>query len=87
MPTFEVMAEIDATGFFEDESVNWEWCVANATFVHKDACEFIVHAGAGVSSMVESIAASTRAFGCTGDFIAAYEQNAKAGAVRVLFFA
>lgn len=87
--TFEIMAEVDATGFFEDESVDWRWCVANATFVHKDACEFIVHAGAGSgdTSMGERVVASMRGFGCTEGFVAAYAESTKMGAVRVLFFA
>jgi hypothetical protein len=40
---FSVLAEVDASSLFDGESTNWKYCIARATFVHRDedACEFI----------------------------------------------
>lgn len=88
---FSVLADVDATDFFVDaegdESVNWDWCVANATFSHKDACEFVVHIGDAAASMEASVVESMKEAGCTEDFINAYQSAARAGAMRVLFHA
>ena len=87
--TFSVLAEVDASDFFAEESVNWKYCVEHATFVHKDddACEFILHIGGGPGSesYADDTIAEMKAYGCTSAFIDAYTEARDAGALRVLF--
>ena len=89
--TFSVLADVDASALFKDESVNWKYCVEHATFVHhdKDACEFILHIGdeLGSESHADEIIAQMKACGCTQPFIDAYTEARDAGALRVLFHA
>lgn len=84
-PHFTELAEIDATEFFEDESVNWQYCMCHATFSHKEACEFIIHSGD--AEFVNHRSEEMKEFGCTKDFIDAYRKAAKQGAIRILFYA
>ena len=30
---------------FGDENADWKWCMENATFSHREACEFILYIG------------------------------------------
>ena len=87
--TMSKLAEIDASDFFEDESVNWLWCTKFATFEHREACEFVVHIGNADDDLdyAKSKVEQMRSFGCTADFITAYQEAAAAGAVRVMFYA
>lgn len=89
---FEPLASVEASDLFEDESVDWEFCVERATFQHKspDACEFILHIGqdpADDDSYFRAKVEEMREFGCTEEFVAAYTAAKEAGAVRVLFWA
>ena len=81
---FEVMAEVEASEFFEDESVNWRYCKEQAAFSHRHACEFILHCGNDV--FTKRTVEDMKAFGCTTNFIDAYIAAAAAGATRVLFY-
>lgn len=88
--TFSKLAEIEWG--FEDFDVNWTWCVAHANFVHKEACEFIIHVGDdnvidGLNDYAKNTIAEMREENCTEEFIKAYEDAARAGAIRVLFWA
>ena len=88
--TFSVLAEVDASALFAGENINWKYCVARATFVHRDgdACEFILHIGDGPGSenCADFIIAQMKKYGCTPDFIAAYTEAGDAGALCVLFY-
>lgn len=84
LPHFTTMAEIEASAFFPDENVNWKYCVEHATFAHRDACEFIIHAGE--TDYVHNKAEQMKNFGCTPAFIDAYLLAAASGAIRVLFY-
>lgn len=88
---FSVCAEIEWP--FEDGDANWRYCVKNAAFAHKEACEFIVHVGERREAAQDELPDFARhciedmkKHGCTPEFIAAYEGAARAGAVRVLFW-
>ncbi len=75
---------------FEEGSVDWNWCVENATFVHREACEFILHVGptgddAGDSPYWQYYVGTMRVAGCTDAFIDAYIAAKDLGAERVLF--
>lgn len=90
----EPLASVEATELFEDENVDWQFCVDNATFHHKDdeVCEFILHIGQdpaddGPDSYFNLKVAEMREYGCTERFIAVYTAAREAGAVRVLFWA
>lgn len=87
--TMSQLAEIDASNFFEDESINWQWCTQFATFEHREACEFVVHIGNADDDLdyAKHKVEQMREFGCTADFIAAYREAVAGGAVRVLFYA
>ena len=69
---------------FYEEEPNWRWCVAHATFIHRDACEFVIHIGS--ESYWRQRANEMRAGGCTDGFVAAYLAAKDAGAVRVIFY-
>lgn len=86
-PTYSVMAEVEATDLFEDESINWQYCVKHASFTHNDAdvCEFIIHSGNG--EFVENVVKEMKDFGCTQSFIEAYKDAAQRGVIRVMFWA
>lgn len=87
------MVEIDATAFFANESVDWKYCHHHAPFVHKEACEFILHIGnrdeseSGDQAFYVLELERMREFGCSKAFMKAYKQAALLGAVRVLFYA
>lgn len=36
------VVEFDASDLFDDDS-NLSWCEANATFVHREACEYLLY--------------------------------------------
>lgn len=84
LPHFTTMAEVEASEFFPDENVNWNYCMTQATFSHRDACEFIIHCGD--PDFVKNRATHMRNFGCTPAFIDAYLLAAASGAIRVLFY-
>lgn len=89
--TFTVMVEIEAGDYFENDSINWQYCMQNATFQHRDddACEFILHVGSDHDtdgSYYENAIERMEAFGCTKDFVDAYRAAAEEGAIRVLFY-
>lgn len=84
LPHFTTMAEIDATEFFKDEGVNWQYCNEQATFSHKHSCEFIIHCGD--ADFARSKAKDMKDAGCTIAFIDSYLLAAASGAVRVLFY-
>ena len=72
---------------FDDQDPNWIWCVAHASFVHREACEYILYIGAqlGDDAYWKLEAEHMRRGGCTEDFIDAYLAAKDAGAVRVIF--
>lgn len=78
--------------FVDDDNPNWKWCMENATFVHKEACEFILHIGDALGQTPEDIpywlhySEDMRLGGCTEDFIAKYLEAKDNGAERVLFW-
>jgi hypothetical protein len=88
----EPTASIEASELFENDNINWQFCVERATFQHKDddACEFILHIGQDPlfgDSYFNLKVAEMREYGCTDEFVAAYIAACDAGAVRVLFWA
>lgn len=88
--TFTVTAEIDATELFENENVNWKFCIQEATFSHREACEFVLHYGEREDDdppYGERYAERMREAGCTDEFVQAFLDAGRAGAVRVLFYA
>ena len=84
LPHFTTMAEVEASEFFPDENVNWNYCMEHATFSHRDACEFIIHSGD--PEFVKHTATQMKNFGCTPAFRDAYLLAAASGAIRVLFY-
>jgi hypothetical protein len=87
------LAEVDASDLFKDEGADWRWCCDNATFTHKEACEFILHIGnptdilQGDDTIFEETCKSMKDSGCTQDLIDCYVSAKEAGATRVLFYA
>lgn len=69
---------------FDEEDPNWHWCLAHATFTHRDACEFVLHIGS--DSYWQRQADEMRSGGCTAEFVDAYLTAKNAGAVRVIFY-
>jgi len=69
---------------FDDEDPNWIWCMAHASFAHREACEFILYIGSDDHSSLH--VEHMRKGGCTDDFVAAYLAAKDAGAVRVIFY-
>lgn len=91
---FSSLAEVDASEFFmADDSHEWDWCFSNATFAHKEACEFVVHIGdpseilKGNDTLFEHNIESMKKYGCSQKFIDLYREAKEAGATRVLFYA
>lgn len=87
--SYTVMLEVDASEFFEDESIDWQYCVKHATFRHKDddVCEFVLHIGSDENGDHYKIVVDQMTeFGCTPGFIEVYKAAAQEGAVRVLFY-
>lgn len=87
--TFDVLAQIEASAYIGTENPTWDWCRMNATFTHRDACEFIIHID-GLVDNPESFTAMKIAEmlngGCSKSFVAAYAKAAEMGANRVLFY-
>lgn len=88
---FSVLAEIEWP--FEDGTPDHNYCLERATFIHGNACEFVIHAGAdrpvgpsGITEYAQHRIEEMARFGCSEAFIAAYRDAAKAGAIRILFF-
>jgi hypothetical protein len=83
----DITADIDWT--FEDGDANHEFCKKEATFTHKDACEFIVHIGHDINqedSHYNRVLASMKTAGCSEAFMDAYREAGELGAVRALFY-
>lgn len=84
-----VLVEIEWEFPDGDDDINWKFLNQEANFSHRDACEFILHIGAGEakqdaywSNMVHRM----KEFGCTDDFIDAYIAAKNTGAMRVMFW-
>lgn len=74
---------------FEYEGPDWTFCLGEATFIHKEACEFILHIGqdeSGSPAYWRGYVERMQAGGCTEAFVAAYLAAKDAGAIRVLFY-
>jgi len=82
---FIIAAEVDATEMFGDESVDWQYCMAHATFSHTNACEFMFHCAE--QAYAESKQRDMKAAGCSAEFMAAYREAAESGATWVIFYA
>lgn len=80
------MVEIESSTLFRGENINWQYCKEHATFAHKEACEFIIHIGDDYDDWNRKIE-EMKDYGCTTEFVRAYEDAARMGAVRVLFYA
>jgi hypothetical protein len=83
---FSVLAEIDVPELFENESVNWRWCVQHANYQHRFACEFIIYIGPASEDYADNVMADMKSYGCTSAFVEAYEGARESGALRVLFY-
>ena len=79
--TFSVLAEIEASDFFDDENMNRKYCKEHS--VSDGTSEFILHSYSGIMVHVSE---EMRAYGCTNSFIEAYLQAAAMGVERVLFY-
>ena len=79
------MVEVEASSLFENENVNWRFCKEHATFVHKDACEFILHIGTDEDYSDQKIK-QMQEYGCTVEFLRCYEDAVAMGAMRILFY-
>ena len=40
-----IMLDVDATDLFANESPDWNYCIEQAPFSHKEACEFMLYIG------------------------------------------
>ena len=65
---------------------DWCYCIENATFVHKEACEFILHIYEDDACFRDAIE-GMREYGCSPKLIAALEAARKKGARRLLIWA
>lgn len=72
--------------FEDEEDPDWRFCMTKAAFSHRDACEFILHCGSGFDDHVEFVTTEMKLFGCSPDFIEAYQTAAKSGAIRLLLW-
>jgi hypothetical protein len=71
---------------FNDDDTNWQYCRDNATFSHRESCEFILHTFLGEDEYFESNINEMKSLGCTEDFIKTYRDARLCGASRVLFW-
>lgn len=78
------LVEIESSELFGEENVNWRYCLDNAAFSHREACEFIVHLGD--TDFQQMVIDEMTEYGCTADFVQAYKDAAATGALRVLFY-
>lgn len=80
-----ILVEVEASDLFVDDGPNWKWCIQNATFTHKEECEFILYVPEETEYFLAEVE-SMKAGGCTPEFIKAYEDARKLGAAKVLFW-
>ncbi len=62
------LVEHDATSLFRDEGPDWRYCLDRAAFVHREACEFLLHvptSGLDLTYREDEL----RLFGCTEGLI------------------
>jgi len=74
---------------FAEDDTNWKWCKENATFVHREWCEFILHIGEPIDTGIpywQFLVTEMREGGCTEDFITKYIECKDAGAWHVLLW-
>jgi hypothetical protein len=84
-----VLVEIEWDFEGDEDNPDWAFCMKNANFVHREACEFILHVGQdedGSPAYWRNSIEEMRAEGCTPAFIAAYLEAKDAGAMRVMFW-
>jgi hypothetical protein len=84
------LCEYSANELFEDDNVNWRYCVDHANFVHNDEeCEFILHlyTDNGDDWFAEEILHKMQEFGCTEEFIALVRDARCAGFDKLLLWA
>lgn len=83
---------IDINWDFDGDDVNWQFCMEHATFVHKEACEFILNIGDaedskdGSPAFWRGVVKEMEEAGCTTDFVDTYVRAKDMGAQRVLFW-
>ncbi len=65
-----LMLDVDATDLFANESPDWRYCVENASFSHREACEFIIHIGMDDDETFEERLREMHAYDeCSEDFL------------------
>lgn len=81
---FSILVEVE--WHFEEGDVNWRYCKAQASQGFRYASGFILYIGEAEDAFWAGKMDEMRNFGCTDDFIAAYEAARDAGALRVMFW-
>jgi hypothetical protein len=81
------LAEVDAIFLFENEGVNWKYCVENCSFIHKNPknCEFILDIPSDPKDFHNEVIKMSN-FGCTLKFIDTYVEANKRNFSRILFW-
>lgn len=69
----EILISFDAFDLFENESINWKYCMENATFTHRDACEFVLYLSQD-DDIFEDTLTEMKEFGCTEEFMKTVKQ-------------
>lgn len=80
-----IVIEIEAAELFENENVNWDYCVSQASLLANDACEFMMYVSE--PDVLDECVENMILFGCTDSFVKAYKYAASVGANYILFYA
>lgn len=64
-----LVLDVDASGLFENESVDWKYCVERASFQHSEACEFLLHVPADEESLEEQLREMIAYDECSEDLV------------------
>lgn len=82
-----IMAEVPADKFFEDDdSVDYRYCSKFASFVHKDACEFMIHLSSNRDERFDYELSAMKEFGCTEGFMEALKTARDSGATWAMLY-
>lgn len=86
-----ILVEIEWDFEGDEDNPDWAFCMEQANFVHRDACEFILHIGKDPVNREDEywhhLVKDMKEAECTPAFIEAYLAAKDAGATRVLFWA
>jgi hypothetical protein len=64
-----LVLDIDASDLFENDSLDWQYCIEHAAFSHREACEFLLHVPSDEEALEELLREMIAYDDCSEDLV------------------